>query len=201
MLLYNKLCCDFCQAEIEAKENSYNDENSGVCLCHTCLNEYRDFLHLGEENIFCVAGEFNVVDSERSCKYMNMVLNGFHDFHLLGVHYENNGLKLTENGGLEYGFRDDTLTLRFLAWSLKDSPVVEIIFSHLKGYILSNDSDSPYEVFDASVSQQAFEGANGESEKLFVWSFDGDFDAEKAIGEQTSDCVVAQSVKWRWIGV
>lgn len=204
MLRYQTLCCDFCTSVIDPNNSrNHHDAVSGVTLCPQCLREYRELLRPDEPNIFCRPGEWNTAADARSCKYMTLVQNSLHDFHLLGVSYENRGVHLKEDGGLAFSRddKDSELTLRFLGWSLKASPVFEIRFSGVVGYALTQGLGFPYEVSEATLSPIEFRPRCGDGPPLhyIALSIDGELDPSQPIEEQGIDCVVAHAVRWRWL--
>ncbi len=203
MLYYQTRCCDFCETPLDLTDpRNYGDPESRVDLCSRCQETYRDFLRLDQKNIFCRVGEWNTADDELSCRYMTLVLNGFHDFHLLGVSYEQTGTRVSEDGGLDFSCEADcsVLTLRFLGWSLKDSPICEVRFTGVEGYSIRQASP-PYELLGAAVSPVEIPApwGHGSKQRLLVWAQDDRFDPTIPIDRQTCDCVVAQTVAWRWL--
>ncbi len=107
-----------------------------------------------------------------------------------------------EDGGLQFFYEDERreLTLRFLGGSLKDAPIFEVRFAGVEGYSFSQNAP-PYEIYGASVSPVniLLPYGTGVAHPFIVRSVDGAFDPARPIDKQEVDCVVARSVKWRWI--
>ena len=197
MVFKNKLYCNLCRTEIDSKNENYSDKEGKVCICPKCLKEYKNFLRLDEENVFFKEGEYYTVTDQSSCEYINLLMGGFHDFMLSGISFENCGIELSENGRYNFKPEENKLTLRLIAFALTDSPVLEMVFTGVNGYLLSDGHGCSNDIFGAKVMFTAVRTGSNKSENMIVWSLDSDFDPQKEIGEQKSSCVAARSMKWK----
>ena len=109
--------------------------------------------------------------------------NALHDGYILAVEYQNNGIKISDDG-YEFNYELRELKIRILITSIQDA-VLEMVFESVEEWKLTEDGCN---ILEAAVCF--------DDKGFIVWS-DGAIDLDKI--ERNASYVIAQKMKWRFL--